>query len=290
MRKSIAINNYEFSYVEKGKGEKVLLVHGSSSDFRTWKNQIDSLSKKYHVIAYSRRYHFPNKIIEEGNDYSMKQHVEDLRAFIGYFGNTPINIIGHSYGALLGIELACTNPELINSLVLAEPPAIRLFVSNNPKPAEILSLLFKRPRTAISIIKLGATGIDPAKKAAQNNDMVSAMQLTGKAILGKGFFNNLTKERKEQALINLTTAELNGSGFLPINTDKLKRVKFPVLIVTGELSPKVFSNLSDRIEELISDVERIKISNSSHIMHEDNFEEYNYKIASFLKTNENFSE
>jgi pimeloyl-ACP methyl ester carboxylesterase len=287
MRKTVSINNYEFNYVEKGTGEKVILIHGSSSDYRTWENQINVLSKDYHVISYSRRYHYPNKRIERGNDYSMKEHVEDLKGLINYFGNTPVNIIGHSYGALIGIELACTNPEIIKKMILAEPPAIRLFVSNTPKPREILSLLFKRPKTAISIIKLGAIGIDPATKAAQKDDMVSAMQLTGKAILGKQFFNNLSEKRKEQALINLTAAELTGSGFLPLNPEKLKQIDIPILLVTGEKSPKVFGNLADRLEELFLNVKRVEILNASHIMHEDNFNEYNSKITSFLKENRN---
>ena len=283
MKKTVSVNNYEFNYEEKGSGEKIILIHGSSSDYRTWENQINVLSKNYHVIAYSRRYHYPNKKIEAGNDYSMKEHVEDLRAFINYFGNTPVIIIGHSYGALMGIELACTNPEIIKKIILAEPPAIRLFVSNTPKPGEIISLLIKRPKTAISIIKLGATGIDPATKAAQKKDMVSAMQLTAKAILGKKFFNNLSEKRKEQALINLTAAELTGSGFLPLNPEKLKQIDLPVLLVTGEKSPKVFGNLADRLEELFINVKRVEISNASHIMHEDNFSEYNSNILMFLK-------
>lgn len=287
MKKILSVNNYEFTYEEKGSGEKIILIHGSSSDYRTWENQINVLSKNYHVIAYSRRYHYPNKKIEEGSDYSMKEHVEDLKAIINYLGNTPVNIIGHSYGALMGMELACINSEIINKMILAEPPAIRLFVSNTPKPREILSLLFKRPKTAISIIKLGATGIDPATKAAQKDDMVSAMHLTGKAILGKQFFNNLSEKRKAQALINLTAAELTGSGFLPLNPEKLKQIDIPILLVKGEKSPKVFGNLADRLEELFLNVKRVEILNASHIMHEDNFDEYNSKITSFLKENEN---
>ncbi len=286
MRNTLSANNYEFNFEEKGSGEKIILIHGSSSDYRTWEKQIDGLSKNYHVIAYSRRYHFPNKAIEEGSDYSMKEHVEDLKEIIKYFGNTPLNLIGHSYGALMGIELACNNPELIKRMVLAEPPAIRLFVSNIPTPGELLTLMFKRPKTAMSIIKLGATGLGPATKAAQKNDMKAALRLSGKAILGKKFFNNLSENRKEQALINLMAAELTGSGFLPINTEALKRIKIPVLLVTGKLSPKVFSNLADRLEELFFSVKRVRISNASHLMHEDNFKAYNLSIISFLKESE----
>jgi pimeloyl-ACP methyl ester carboxylesterase len=285
MEKTIIINNYEFHYEEKGSGEKLILIHGSASDRRTWSKQMDAFCKNYHVIAYSRRYHWPSKKIKEGDDYSMKQHVEDLTEAIKYFADQPVNLIGHSYGALMAIELACKHPEFIKKMVLAEPPAIRLFVSNVPTPSELLKLLFKRPKTALSIIKLGITGLGPATKAAQNGNMEEAMKLFGNAALGKESFNNMTDERREQALVNLTKAEFTGTGFLPLDLEKLKKIHISTLLLTGENSPKVFNNLAYRLADLLPIVKRAEVPNSSHIMHEDNFESYNSLVLSFLNKN-----
>lgn len=84
----------------------------------------------------------------------MYQHMEDLEDLIKKLNNS-VHLIGHSYGAFICLLLAMKSPHLINSLVLSEPPVITLYVSNTPKPLEILKLLFSRPGTAIALIKLG---------------------------------------------------------------------------------------------------------------------------------------
>ena len=283
MNKIIHLNDYDFNYVEEGSGQTVILVHGSASDIRTWSAQIEAFAKEYHVVAYSRRFHWPNEKIKENQDYSMQQHVADLRALITYWSHEPVYLIGHSYGALMGIEMACSSPELIRKLVLVEPPAIRLFVSNVPKPVELLKLLFSKPRIAMSIVKLGATGLGPATKAAKQGHMEKALQLFGEAALGKKAFQKMSAARKEQALVNLTKSELTGSGFLPIPINKLRNCTIPTLLLTGELSPPVFSHLAARLEELLPLCNRNKIPRSSHIVHEDNAEDFNSAVLSFLK-------
>lgn len=72
------LNNYKFNYVENGNGDRLVFVHGSASDYRTWNNQLEYFSNYYHTIVYSRRYHWPNERIPDEEDYSMAKHVEDL--------------------------------------------------------------------------------------------------------------------------------------------------------------------------------------------------------------------
>src|SRR5262245_61249813 len=58
--KHVNANGLSFAYVEAGKGPPVVLVHGSVFDYREWSKQIKPLARHYRVIAYSRRYHWPN--------------------------------------------------------------------------------------------------------------------------------------------------------------------------------------------------------------------------------------
>lgn len=142
------INGVSLGVVEQGIGEPVVFVHGSASDHRTWQSQLDRLDEWYRVIAYSRRFHWPNDPIPDGADYSMHQHLDDLQALLRTLNEGAAHLVGHSYGALLALLLAIREPGTVRSLVLAEPPAITLFVSNRPRPRQILKLLFTRPRTA----------------------------------------------------------------------------------------------------------------------------------------------
>lgn len=279
---NIDVNRVKLEYVEQGQGEPIVFIHGSASDYRTWQNQLNVFDKQFRTIAYSRRYHWPNQPIVEGVDYSMAEHIEDLKMLLNTLKAKPAHLIGHSYGALIALVLASEEPQYVRSLVLAEPPAVSLFVSDPPKPLEFLKLLFSRPRTALAIIKFGAKGLEPARKAARKGDMEEAMNLFGRAALGPEKTERMSEERKEQALVNLTKAEFLGSGFLPLEDQKLRDIEVPTLFLTGQLSPTVFYHLTNSLEELIPNSDRIEISAASHIMHEDNASGYNAALLSFL--------
>jgi pimeloyl-ACP methyl ester carboxylesterase len=279
---SIRINNTSFEYSEYGNGEPVVLVHGSTSDYRTWQDQINDFSNHFRTITYSRRYHWPNEKIPAGADYRMSEHVNDLEILLQKLDAVPAHLIGHSYGAFLCLLLAIKNPSLIQTMVLAEPPVITLFVSNTPKPLELLTLFLKRPLTAIAILKLGMKGIEPAKKAAKRDNIEEVSRLMGRAILGEEFYNQLSESRREQVRVNTIKAELLGSGFAPLRPEELRELEIPTLLVNGEKSPNVFHHLSDRLKELLPHTKRVQIPNASHIMHEDNTEAYNKNVMSFL--------
>jgi len=273
-------NEYNFEYIENGKGEPVVFVHGSVSDYRTWTGQIDKFGKHYKTITYSRRFHWPNVKISENEDYSMYQHVSDLEEILKMI-NTPVHLIGHSYGAFICLLLALKSPQMIRTLVLEEPPVITMFVSNTPKLFEILKLFFTRPKTAIALVKLGATGIEPATKEVKRDQLEKAIEIFGKATLGENTFSNLSDSRMEQVHQNMIKAEFIGSGFPPIEQSKIREIEIPTLLITGENSPKIFGLLADRLVQLIPISQKKVIHEASHISHEDNALDFNQSVLSF---------
>ena len=76
------INGTSLEYVEAGRRDPVVFVHGSASDYRTWSLQVDEIGRRYRAIAYSRRYHWPNEPIPESADYALAEHVNDLASFL----------------------------------------------------------------------------------------------------------------------------------------------------------------------------------------------------------------
>ncbi|HMB90136.1 MAG TPA: alpha/beta hydrolase [Rhodothermales bacterium] len=280
----VDIEGTRFEYHENGSGEPVVFVHGSASDHRTWRFQRDVFAEQFRTITYSRRYHWPNEPIHDGVDYAMAEHVDDLQKVIRSLDATPAHLVGHSYGAFLCLLLAMRAPDLVRTLILAEPPVITLFVSNTPKPLELLKLLVTRPRTAAAIIKFGATGVAPASKAFQKGDMEAGVRAFGDAVFGSGGYDRLPEPRKEQVQDNLSNvkAELLGSGFVPLDGEQVQRVQVPTLLVTGEHSIGLFHRLMDRLGELLPHAERIEIPGASHMMHEDNASEYNAAVFSFI--------
>lgn len=287
----LEINAIPFEYFEDGSAAPLVLVHGSASDHRTWQLQRNEFAKRFRVISYSRRYHWPNVPIRDRTDYSMAQHVEDLQALLGSLNAAPAYLVGHSYGAFLCLLLAMREPQIVRALVLAEPPAITLFVSNRPKPLEIIKLLATRPRTAAAIIAFGVKGVAPATKAFRQGDMELGIRTFGDAVFGRGGYDRLPESRRAQVHDNLTNvkAELLGSGFLPLDANQVRRVQAPTLLITGQHSIGLFHCLTDRLEELLPHNERIEIPGASHMMHEDNAPAYNAAVLSFLEKHANRS-
>lgn len=280
---TIEVRGTELNLVERGTGEPALLIHGSASDFRTWQSQLDSLSSTCRVIAYSRRYHWPNEGIPDGGVYTMTEHVDDLESLLRSLEVAPAHLVGHSYGAFLALLVSMRAPQLVRSVVLAEPPVITLFVSQPPRLPEILRLMLSRPRTALALVAFGATGIGPATKAAKRGDMDAAMRIFGKAVLGSRFFAELSPERLDQVRANAFRSEFLGPGFPRLDPEEVRRVEIPALLIRGEKSPAVFHRLLDGLGELLPRTDLVEIPGASHMMHEDDPSAFNAALLRFWK-------
>ena len=280
----IDIGGTRLVWFEEGSGEPVVLVHGSASDYRTWHAQRDVLAEEFRVITYSRRYHWPNDPIPAGMDYSMAQHVEDLRQVLAALHAAPAHLVGHSYGGFLCLLLALEDPSLVRSLVLIEPPVLTLFVSSTPTPLELARVILTRPRTAAAILRFGARGVAPAARAFRRGDPDSAVRIFGDAVFGSGGYDRLSDARKAQVRDSISNirAEL-GSGFLPLDPPRLKALHVPVQLVTGEETVGLFRLLTAHLEELLPHNERVEIPGAHHLLHEDNPAAFTSALLSFLR-------
>lgn len=119
-------------YVEAGRGEPVIFVHGSLSDYSYWSDQLGPFSQHVRAIAYSRRYNFPNRNPARPG-YSAVADATDLAGLIERLNLGPAHIVGHSYGAFTALFLAVRRPELVKTLTLAEAPAVSL-LNHVPPP------------------------------------------------------------------------------------------------------------------------------------------------------------
>jgi pimeloyl-ACP methyl ester carboxylesterase len=278
----VNVNGLQVS--ECGHGQDVVLVHGSASDHRTWHGQQERWCDTYHLISYSRRFHWPNEAIKSGGVYSLDQHVTDLQGLLLELELGPATLVGHSYGAVVSLVLAARRPELVTRLVLAEPPVLGLFVSVPPTFFQLLKVAIRRPRTAFSILKMGATSMGPAATALERGDEQKALHRLGVGILGEQALGRLSEERRAQVRDNLILEELRSAEALPrLDHGTVASIHCPTLLLEGDRSPRIFSHLMDYLQELLPNSDRVMIPNASHILHEDNPAEFHKAIESFLE-------
>jgi pimeloyl-ACP methyl ester carboxylesterase len=56
MAQTLRVNGYDMSYVERGEGVPLLLIHGTLCDYRYWTPQMEPLARGRRVIAMSLRH------------------------------------------------------------------------------------------------------------------------------------------------------------------------------------------------------------------------------------------
>ena len=129
-------------------------VHGTVSDYRAWRPQMDAFGRRFRAITCSRRYQYPNAP-PPGAPYSAALHAEDLAAFHDVLNLDRIHLVGGSFGASFGayaaLVFARCHQARVRSLVLAEPPILPLLNEADGVPAildpgELLHTHFREGR------------------------------------------------------------------------------------------------------------------------------------------------
>src|SRR5213594_506560 len=73
----VRVRGTDLRFVERGTGIPVVFVHGSLGTLESWGPQIDAFATRFRVIAYSRRYHWPNAAQPDGQEYTLSLHAAD---------------------------------------------------------------------------------------------------------------------------------------------------------------------------------------------------------------------
>ena len=104
-------------YVDEGKGEIILFVHGTPTWSFLYRNQIKSLSKRYRCIAID---HLGFGLSEkpENFDGTPQSHSENLEEFIHQLNLNNFTLVVHDFGGPIGLSYAIKYPEKIKNIVM----------------------------------------------------------------------------------------------------------------------------------------------------------------------------
>jgi pimeloyl-ACP methyl ester carboxylesterase len=107
-------------YIEAGKGEPVLLIHGFGASVELqWvlPGVYGALAKRYHVIAYDNRGHGKSGKPRDPKDYGMNL-VEDAVRLLDHLKIKKAHVVGYSMGAMIAAKLLVTHPDRLRTATL----------------------------------------------------------------------------------------------------------------------------------------------------------------------------
>jgi pimeloyl-ACP methyl ester carboxylesterase len=221
--KQMRVNGVDLAYVEQGKDETLVFVHGTDGDWRNWEGLRPLIANRYRFVSLSLRYHYPNAWADDGRNYSMTQHVEDVTAFIRALNVGKVHLVGNSYGGRLVGYVALTYPELLRSVVMGDRGIIA-------------------PISADGKAAVAAIQKDQAKTraAAIAGDAKQAVILLWAAVLDDpDAFQKFSLVQQERSLDNANTLALayaDPSRASSVTCEQLGALKVPALVITGENS------------------------------------------------------
>jgi pimeloyl-ACP methyl ester carboxylesterase len=103
-----------------GEGEPVLFIHGSfiADTFRPLLAE-PALGRGYQMVTFRRRGYGGSG--RANGPVSISTWAADCLALLRHVGVAPAHVVGHSFGGVVGLQLAIDAPDIVSTLALLEP-------------------------------------------------------------------------------------------------------------------------------------------------------------------------
>lgn len=264
------INGYSMSCSYLGSGAPILLVHGSLCDARYWLWQ-RKLAEHYRLIMPSLRHCFPEHWDGRGQGFTTAQHVDDLLELIR-LQQEPVHLLGHSRGGNLVLRVALQAPELLHSLILADPGgdyAADVFRRNGLPQTESAGQRNRFREQALQYIRQG--------------NLEEGLQLFVETVSGPGVWARSSRLFRQMALDNaLTLLGQVRDHPAPLSHEVLSAIALPTLIISGDDSPQPFPLISKALAMTIEFARHQVIEQASHGMNAMRPGQFNRIVSEFV--------
>ena len=122
-KKFLKCSNKKIAYVDEGKGDILLFLHGNPTSSYLWRNIIKNLKSKYRCIAPDLIGMGDSDKLDNVNvdSYTFKEHKFWLNTFLSnILSKEKVILVIHDWGSALGFDYSRENPEKVKGIVYME--------------------------------------------------------------------------------------------------------------------------------------------------------------------------
>ena len=224
-----------------GRGPPLVLVHGTTADHTRWAPVLPALSERFTVYACDRR---GRGASGDGASYAVEREFEDVAAVVDGIGG-PVDLLGHSYGAICSLEAAVLARNL-RRLVLYEPP-IPAGVPITPEGMidRLQGLLDAGDNDAVVATFLLEVPRAPAEQVERMRSLPAWRARVGAA--------------------GTIPRELRAHDRYVFAPEKFKDAKAPVLLLLGGDSPPFFRAAIERVKAAMPSARIVVLPGQQHV-------------------------
>ena len=268
----IKLDDLNVYYETNGEGTPLVFIQGAFINSTMWEKQVKYFSDRFQTIIYDIRGHGITGSSAR-NKYSVELYAEDLIKLLDALKIDKPIICGISLGGMIAQVFATKYPERLSALILVDTVAtitltrwdyiIRYLVG--PKWLMLLSLRMMGVHRFIRF-SFWFGKFTRSKEWLGNEEIIE---------YEKGEMLKLDKKEYLKIFGSLYDFKLQ----------KLSKIEVATLVLNGEHEAKSIFKHAEKIQSLILNCNVDIIHNAGHTSNMENPEEFNQKIADFLKRN-----
>ncbi|MFI4930477.1 MAG: alpha/beta fold hydrolase [Burkholderiales bacterium] len=112
----------QIDFLEAGRGAPVVLVHSSASGNRQWRKLVERLSPRHHVLAPNLLGNGATTAWQPSRRQTIADAAQVVLGLVEALGlDTPLRLVGHSWGGAVALQVAHVLGPRVSKLVLYEP-------------------------------------------------------------------------------------------------------------------------------------------------------------------------
>ena len=254
------------AYHKIGKGPEIILIHGLGLRSESWIEQIKFLKKDYTIYSIDLPGHGKSNILPQ-NKNTLKGHCNKITKFIKLNNiNKPI-LIGHSLGAIITIEIAGNNPNVLRSGI-AISSVYKRTKDDLRKVQKRAKEIKENPTKEVIVNKLLERWFGNSKSFKINNHLK--------------FVRELLLRNKKNNLEGYTNAYNLFSKLDGNSTKTIKSIKVPMLYITGEKDLNSTPSMTKKLAN-INDQKYAVIKGAKHVVPLTHSKQCNFHLINFIK-------
>jgi pimeloyl-ACP methyl ester carboxylesterase len=247
--KTAKVNGVDIEYDEAGSGEAILMIHGALIGPTFAPLLKEPALGRYRRIRYHRRGYGGSG--RPGRLTNFHEQAADAAALLGHLGIEKAHVAGHSYGGLVALRLALDAPQVVQTLVLLEPPMLATALGQS---------FFEGP-------------MGPSIGAAQRGELDKAADLFLQAVAGPSAVDDVVRlagrdvleqaRRDAETLFRTEFPEVQKGLFSEADAAKITP---PALSVVGKQSHELFGGSHAMLMKWLPNVEALEVDRATHFL------------------------
>lgn len=263
------VGGLRIHFQEKGSGIPIVLIHGYTSSVYTWKDEFETLSQKYHVVAIDLKgFGFSEK---PDGDYSRRAQGELVTGLLDQLHIDKAWLVGNSMGGETALNVAVDHPERVLGLVLIDSSGVKVEGRTSLAPWYLQIPVVGRVLTALALTSDGLVR-QGLKKSFYDDSKITddrvAFYFQPLRTIGGQLAATRAREQFEQ---------------FPVE-DKISSITVPTLLIWGAEDELIPLAAGKKMNELIRGSRLVVFELCGHVPQEEMPERVLSEISNFVNS------